>query len=1164
MKRETFLIRACRASTWSAFLQKPLLMLFLLGPMVDAAVGASNWILVTDPQDMADSSGDIRSISAFVKDGSLHLSMTVEKVAAPSTEQTPEGMNNRYYYHWLLDIDNNPATGRSNAEYEGTPTGVKKPIGAERVIMIGWQNGKPGGIEMYDPANEDVLLKTNFTCQASGNTLTAILPLSDLGLIAGQTIAISAFQEGSSDGWAVDWMESAELTLNGLNPATILVTDPPDMADSSGDIRALSAQVMGGIFYLSMTVEKAAAPSTEQTPEGMNNRYYYHWLLDTDNNPATGRSNAEYEGTPTGVKKPIGAERMVMIGWRDGKPGGIEVYDPANEDVLLLTNFPYQASGNTLTAMIPLADLGLTSGQTIGVSAFQEGSSDGWAVDWMESATLTLSGPAMTLASVNDPQDMADSSGDIRNITGHVEGTSLFLSMTIETAAAPAMAQTPEGMNNRYYYHWLLDTDNNPATGRSNSEYEGDPTGVKKPIGAERVILIGWQNGTPGGIEMYDPANEDVLLKTNFTYQCRGNTLTVVMPLADIGLTIGQTIGLSAFQEGSSDGWAVDWMESATLTLEPPSASRMKIDGLFPDWAEAASAGVVTGVGDPPDMADSSGDIRRIEATVEDGYLYLRLAVQGLAMPSVEQTPEGMNNRYYYHWLLDTDNNPATGRRNAEYEGTPTGVIKPIGAERVIMLGWKDGNPNGVEMYDPANEDVPLLQDFEFKAGGDSIETRIRLSDLGLSLGQTIALSAFQEGSSDGWAVDWMESVEITLTEGSGGNMTLNTIFSGDPVGFEITVEDAGTSQVNPSSVVVRVDGQIVAPTVTKPDSVTTIVGHHPALLPPSTLHTVSLSLQAGGKTQSKDFVLRVDPYTVLPGERSLKALNKANAGFLVNATQISAAQTLVISLHTNIAQLAEDQLAGKMKDEVSGAYYYNEVADDISRWSITSEVAPKTINWYQLAPGVDASLNFPNDESIPRLIPNDSTAAGVVVEILTYLELPAGYHKLGLYTEGGHKATLGFRPTDTRLSLFDNSTDSTKVPTYYGRSQFFDVVAAETGFYPIRFLWFQSARREEAALMLEVFSMKDRQLHLLNDTNDAKSLRAYRAGDLLHPAGVTPAINAQRQGNNLILQWNGMLQSAGQLGNTWNDYADDSQSPLTLPLSGAPMKFLRARNYAP
>jgi hypothetical protein len=226
--------------------------------------------------------------------------------------------------------------------------------------------------------------------------------------------------------------------------------------------------------------------------------------------------------------------------------------------------------------------------------------------------------------------------------------------------------------------------------------------------------------------------------------------------------------------------------------------------------------------------------------------------------------------------------------------------------------------------------------------------------------------------------------------------------------------------------------------------------------------------------------------------------------------------------------------------------------------------VAPKTINWYQLAPGVDASLNFPNDESIPRLIPNDSTAAGVVVEILTYLELPAGYHKLGLYTEGGHKATLGFRPTDTRLSLFDNSTDSTKVPTYYGRSQFFDVVAAETGFYPIRFLWFQSARREEAALMLEVFSMKDRQLHLLNDTNDAKSLRAYRAGDLLHPAGVTPAINAQRQGNNLILQWNGMLQSAGQLGNTWNDYADDSQSPLTLPLSGAPMKFLRARNYAP
>ena len=53
--------------------------------------------------------------------------MTVQGVAAPSIAQTPTGMMNRYYYHWLLDTDNNPATGRSNAEYEGIPTGPRQP-----------------------------------------------------------------------------------------------------------------------------------------------------------------------------------------------------------------------------------------------------------------------------------------------------------------------------------------------------------------------------------------------------------------------------------------------------------------------------------------------------------------------------------------------------------------------------------------------------------------------------------------------------------------------------------------------------------------------------------------------------------------------------------------------------------------------------------------------------------------------------------------------------------------------------------------------------------------------------------------------------------------------------------------------------------------------------
>jgi hypothetical protein len=1123
-------------------------------------MAADNSILVVDPQDMADSSGDIRAITAQVKGDDLYLSMTVEGVAAPSTEQTPTGMNNRYYYHWLLDTDNNPATGRSNAEYEGNPTGLTKPIGAERVIMIGWRDGKPNGVEIYDPANEDVAIATNFTFQASGNTLTAIVPLSVLGLTSGQTIAVSGFQEGSSDGWAVDWIESEVLTLGGMSLTKASVSDPADMADSSGDIRGISMHVMGSDVVLSMTVEGVAAPSVEQTPVGMNNRYYYHWLLDTDNNPATGRSNAEYEGTPTGLLKPIGAERVIMIGWRDGKPNGVEIYDPANEDVAIATNFTFHASGNTLMARVPLADLGLTLGQTLAVSGFQEGSSDGWAVDWIESQVVTLAGPSGPTAAVTDPNDMGDSSGDIRKIAGHVEGSNLILSMTVEGVAAPSTLQTPEGMNNRYYYHWLLDTDNNPATGRSNAEYEGTPTGLLKPIGAERVIMIGWRDGKPNGVEIYDPANEDVAIATNFTYQASGNTLTATIPLATLGLTAGQTIALSAFQEGSSESWKVDWVESQTLVLTSLASERMNVDGQFQDWADAAASGAVTAISDPVDMADSSGDIRSIQATVEAGYLYLLMTVEGIALPSVEQTPVGMNNRYYYHWLLDTDNNPATGRSNAEYEGNPTGVIKPIGAERVIMLGWRDGLPNGLEVYDPANEDVPLLTNFVYAASSNSVEIRIKLTDLGLSLGQTIALSAFQEGSSDGWAVDWAESKQITLNEAGTTDLGLENVFSADAYGFQIQLTDAAPLIVNTSSVLVRLDGELVPATVTKVGDLTTIQGTHASLLEAGSSHRISLSLMAGTEPQAKDYVFVVDPYSVLPLSTRLATTVQKSQGFVANVTKISDIQgAFGGSVHSNRADLAELQLAGLLMSEGAGTPYFNEAEADWFQWLVTPTIVTSPINFYEYAPGSSTLLNFTNDVPFPRVDPGASPFQGLAIEFLAYLDLEAGYHKVGIYSEGGHKVTAGLSSSDPVISLFDNSGTVAVVPTYYARSQYFNIVAPEAGLYPIRCLWFQARRGQEPGLLLELFSVKDRELHLINETSDSKSIRAYRAGSLLNLRTVTSPLVVERNGTNLSITYSGILQWADSPSGAWTDYPDQNQKPALVPMtSGA--KYFRSR----
>ncbi len=178
------------------------------------------------------------------------------------------------------------------------------------------------------------------------------------------------------------------------------------------------------------------------------------------------------------------------------------------------------------------------------------------------------------------------------------------------------------------------------------------------------------------------------------------------------------------------------------------------IDGNFDDWA-----GVATKVEDDEDMADSSGDIKMIQAFYEGENLYLRMTVYGIITPTVDQTPAGMENRYYYHWILDTDEDIDTGYDNSEYESNPTNV-DPIGVDVIVMVGWKDGAPNGTEAYDALTEEL-FIENFDYASGGDSMEAMIPIEAIGVSEGDSISLSAFQEGASNDWQVDWLNPTTL-------------------------------------------------------------------------------------------------------------------------------------------------------------------------------------------------------------------------------------------------------------------------------------------------------------------------------------------------------------------------------------------------------------------
>jgi len=322
-------------------------------------------------------------------------------------------------------------------------------------------------------------------------------------------------------------------------------------------------------------------------------------------------------------------------------------------------------------------------------------------------------------------------------------------------------------------------------------------------------------------------------------------------------------------------------------------------------------------------------------------------------------------------------------------------------------------------------------------------------------------------------------------------------LFTGSSYGFEIQVMDDGDTKVDAASVSVSVDGASVEASVAQANGMTLITGQNPDLLPQETAHTVSLTLDAGGKTQSKDFVFIVDKYTHLP-EAISGGTTGEESGFLVGVTQISSATTLLSSLHENKAELAEKQLAGKMIDpdyEDEEVPYVNEADEDAEEEFVVVYDTPDIINWFEQAPGeagnFRAGLGF-EDKPFPFLPGWNGLHDGVVIEIRAYLDLEAGSHKIGMNGEGGWKVSGGTDASGILVGLYDNS-EIEKVPTYYPLDQYVDIVVTKAGLYPIRVLWFQSRYNKAPGMQLELFTVKDRAKHLINDLNDPKAIRAYR-----------------------------------------------------------------------
>lgn len=215
----------------------------------------------------------------------------------------------------------------------------------------------------------------------------------------------------------------------------------------------------------------------------------------------------------------------------------------------------------------------------------------------------------------------------------------------------------------------------------------------------------------------------------------------------------------------------------------------------------------------------------------------------------------------------------------------------------------------------------------------------------------------------------------------------------------------------------------------------------------------------------------------------------------------------------------AELQLAGILRDPVTGGY----LEDFAMAGSNPNGTHPvERINWNQeLNDGGNlveignfqsgSTPSFP-DEPIPGIPGTDPDSGlnrdNIAGEIIGYLDLPAGLHRLGVNSDDGFRVTAGSdprHPGNVVLGVFEGGRGSADT--------LFHVKVEAAGIYPVRLIWYEGG----GGANLEFFSVHQPdpdgpgESIPVNTRSHAQGIRSYprSAGTLPPSASVYPLGNS-------------------------------------------------------
>ncbi|MDB2347590.1 hypothetical protein OAV21_00520 [bacterium] len=293
---------------------------------------------------------------------------------------------------------------------------------------------------------------------------------------------------------------------------------------------------------------------------------------------------------------------------------------------------------------------------------------------------------------------------------------------------------------------------------------------------------------------------------------------------------------------------------------------------------------------------------------------------------------------------------------------------------------------------------------------------------------------------------------------------------------------------------VLRIDGQEVELVATDAGLGATDYTHtFPSPFAGGTKHTFTVELlDANGKVVFTETGPWTAPtFKIFKPEERVRRVDDTKPGFLWRVFQNSTYSSKSLT-ETELA------LAGELIDPITGDAITDNLADpgqvgaaeaagesvgDLFEFEISG-----VINLHASADGEIGGGNFVPDEQMPGL-PGDEEdggdgRAGARIEILTYVDLPAGRTTLGVHGQGSNGFRMEGGPFD------NNEVMGEFVPNQQQWERFFKCDVSEAGVYPVRVVYFNNG----GGGSIEIFSVNDAgEKILLNDIANG-GLATYRS----------------------------------------------------------------------